>query len=341
MKRLFKKLAGGLLLTLLVAGLWLRQFPVSPPPPDIAGSTPATAYDAEPIQAIPAPPRLDPLKVELGERLFRDPRISRDGSIACASCHVLDLAFTDRQAQSRRIGGELTEFNTPTLFNVTLNFRLFWNGRAKQLEEQIAHPRDTGTEWDAALRKLKTDAELAPRFARAYPQGMTEATLQDAIVTFERSLITPNARFDRYLRGDKNAISREEEAGYHLFKSYGCASCHQGANAGGNMFQKLGIMRDYFQERGAGNEADLGRYNVTKQASDRHVFRVPGLRNIALTAPYLHDGSAKNLREAIGIMGRYQLGRDIPSQDVDRLIAFLHTLSGEYRGQALDRANTP
>lgn len=325
-----------LALTLVGVGAGLR--PSRTAPPDTAGIPLADAYGNEPIRPIPSPPALDPLKVDLGERLFRDPRVSRDGTIACASCHVMGLAFTDRQAKSRRVGGELTEFNTPTLLNVTLNFRLFWNGRAKQLEDQIAHPLDTGTEWNAVLRKLKTDPELAPRFARAYPQGMTEATLQDAIVSFERSLVTPNARFDRYLRGDKNAITREEEEGYHLFKSYGCASCHQGANVGGNMFQKLGVMRDFFKEHGPLHEADMGRYNITKQEQDRHVFRVPSLRNIALTAPYLHDGTAEDLREVIGIMGQYQLGREIPPRDADRLIAFLRTLSGEYRGQALDQA---
>lgn len=334
-----KKLWIGLVLLIFAlagVGFGLRKSPTAPPTPVTTDTTSVTPYASEPIQPIPEPLQLDRLKVELGERLFRDPRISRDGSIACATCHVFGLAFTDRQAQSRRVGGEMTEFNTPTLFNVTLNFRLFWNGRAKQLEEQIAHPRDTGTEWKSALRILKTDKELVSAFSRAYPQGMTEATLPDAIVTFERSLITPNARFDRYLRGDKQAITREEEEGYHLFKSYGCAACHQGANVGGNMFQKLGVMRDYFKMQGALGEADMGRYNVTKQEQDRHVFRVPSLRNVALTAPYLHDGSAKNLREVIGIMGNHQLGREIPAHDVDRLIAFLKTLSGEYRGKALD-----
>jgi len=323
------------------AALALHGAAAEPPIPSsvsatrTAGANTVTAYAAEPIQPIPEPPKLDPLKVELGARLFRDPRISRDGSISCASCHIEALAFTDRQALSRRIGGEITEFNTPTLFNVALNFRIFWNGRAQHLEEQLLKPRDVGTEWDKLVLLLKTDKEYAPRFARAYPQGMTEATLRDAIATFERSLITPNARFDRYLRGDKNAITREEAAGYHLFKSYGCASCHQGMNVGGNMFQKLGVMQDFFKPGTSTEKADMGRYNVTQQEQDRHVFRVPSLRNIALTAPYLHNGSAKNLRDVIGIMGKYQLGREIPDHDVGLLIAFLNTLSGEYQGKAL------
>ena len=308
------------------------------PSASTASVTTAPAYAAEPIQPIPEPPKLDPLKVELGARLFRDPRISGDGSISCASCHIEELAFTDRQALSRRIGGEITEFNTPTLFNVTHNFRFFWNGRVQHVEEQLVKARDIGANWDSTLLKLRNDKEYAPRFARAYPQGMTAATLQDAIVTFERSLITPNARFDRYLRGDKNAITREETEGYRLFKSYGCASCHQGVNVGGNMYQKLGVMRDFFKSRAPGEKADLGRFAVTQQEQDRHVFRVPGLRNIALTAPYLHNGSAKTLREVIGVMGKYQLGREIPPRDVDLLIAFLHTLSGEYQGKALGQA---
>lgn len=321
------------------AALALHGAAAEQPAARTASVTTVTAYAAEPIQPIPEPPKLDPLKVELGARLFRDPRISRDGSISCASCHIPELAFTDRQALSRRIGGEITEFNTTTLFNVTLNFRFFWNGRIQHIEEQLIKSRDIGADWDKTLLKLKTDKEYAPRFARAYPQGMTAATLQDAIVTFERSLITPNARFDRYLRGDKNAITREETEGYRLFKSYGCASCHQGVNVGGNMYQKLGVMRDYFKALGPNQKADLGRFNVTQQEQDRHVFRVPSLRNVALTAPYLHNGSAKTLREVIGIMGKYQLGREIPPRDVELLIAFLHTLSGEYQGKALSQAS--
>lgn len=300
-----------------------------------------SALSTEPIQPIPAPPKLDPLKIELGARLFRDPRISGDGSIACVTCHIPELAFTDQKALSRRIGGEITEFNTPTLLNVSLNFRFFWNGRIQHLEEQIEKSRDIGADWPKALARLKTDPEYAPRFARAYPQGMTTATLQDAIVTFERSLITPNARFDRYLRGDKNAISQEEVEGYRLFKSYGCTSCHQGVNVGGNMFQKLGVMREYFKTQTSNKNADMGRFNVTQQEQDRHVFRVPSLRNVALTAPYLHNGSAKTLRDVIGVMGKYQLGREIAPRDVDLLIAFLHTLSGEYQGKALAQAPQP
>ena len=183
-----------------------------------AATTQADALSREPIQPIPEQPLLSPLKVELGERLFRDRRISRNGSVACATCHNLELAAVDRLPLSRRDNGELTEFNTPTLFNVSLNFRLFWNGRARRLEEQLEHPRDTGTVWKDVLEKLRNDSEYAPRFARAYPEGMTVNTLQDALLTFERSLITPNARFDRYLRGDRTAITREEEAGYFLFK---------------------------------------------------------------------------------------------------------------------------
>ena len=223
--------------------LWAFQCGGAEPQAPASVSSLAARLSTEPIQPIPAPPKLDPLKIELGARLFRDPRISGDGSIACATCHIPELAFTDQKALSRRIGGEITEFNTPTLLNVSLNFRLFWNGRIQHLEEQLATSRDIGADWPKALARLKTDPEYAPRFARAYPQGMTAATMQDAIVTFERSLITPNARFDRHLRGDKNAISQEEAEGYRLFKSYGCTSCHQGVNVGGNMFKKLGVMR--------------------------------------------------------------------------------------------------
>ena len=163
---------------------------------------------------------------------------------------------------------------------------------------------------------------------------MSEVTLKHAIVTFENSLLTPGARFDRYLLGEENAITEQEKAGYRLFKSYGCAACHQGVNVGGNMFQKIGIMRDYFSDRKT-TDADLGRYNVTKQEADKYVFRVPSLRNVAITPPYFHNGSIPTLRDAINEMAEYQLGRKIPEQDVDLLIAFLKTLTGEYQGKPL------
>lgn len=164
---------------------------------------------------------------------------------------------------------------------------------------------------------------------------MQRENVKDAIAEFERSLSTPNSRFDRWLRGDDNAITAEELEGYRKFKSYGCVSCHQGVNIGGNMFETLGAVREYFAERGNVSKADLGRFNVTGKEEDRHVFKVPSLRNVALTSPYFHDGSAKTLDEAVRVMARYQLGRPLPDADAALLVKFLQTLTGEYNGRRL------
>lgn len=314
---------------------WQPELPAPHPSTQAKTSAPANWASAEPIQPIPPVPNLDPAKVAIGEKLFRDVRISRDNTLSCVTCHQLERSGADSLPHSVRMGGTLTPMHTPTIFNVSLNFRLFWDGRKKTLEEQIQSPLDTQTEWHEVLGKLHDDPDYQSAFAKAYPQeGMTETTLKDAVVTFERSLLTPNSRFDRYLRGQKNAITAREKTGYRLFKDYGCISCHQGVNVGGNLFQKLGVIKDFFSMHPV-TDADMGRHNVTKQEADRHVFRVPSLRNVAVTAPYLHNGSVSTLREAVNEMAEHQLGRPIPEQDVDLIIEFLHTLTGEYRGKPL------
>jgi cytochrome c peroxidase len=189
--------------------------------------------------------------------------------------------------------------------------------------------------WPEIVNKLKLSPEYQAAFAELYVQGIHSATIKDAIATFERSLSTPNSRFDRFLRGDGQVLSAEEREGYRLFKSYGCASCHQGVDVGGNMFQRFGVMGDYFADRGKPTKADLGRFNVTGNQDDRHLFKVPGLRNVALTAPYFHDGSATGLEEAVSVMAKYQLGRQLSSEERQRIVSFLKTLSGEYKGKAL------
>ncbi len=163
---------------------------------------------------------------------------------------------------------------------------------------------------------------------------MRRPNVKNAIAEFERTLLTPGSRFDRHLRGDATALSAEEKAGYLKFKSYGCISCHQGVNIGANLFQRMGVIGDYFADRGNITKADLGRFNVTGQESDRHVFKVPGLRNVALTAPYFHDGSARTLEEAVEVMAKYQLGRPLPPGDLADIVRFLHTLTGELEGGA-------
>lgn len=287
----------------------------------------------EPITPIPLTVEVDKARARLGEMLFHDPRLSSSNAVSCAHCHVLAMGGADNQARSIGMSGRLGNINTPTVFNSSLNFVQFWDGRAHSLEEQIdgplTNPVELGTSWDEVVTKLRQDPELQQLFAHSYPNGITADTIKESIATFERALLTPNSRFDRYLRGEQSAITENEKLGYQRFKSYGCVSCHQGVAVGGNMYERMGIIGDYFFDRGNITEADYGRYNVSKNEHDRFEFKVPSLRLVALTAPYFHDGSAATLEEAVKVMGRYQLGRPIPDEDVVLIVAFLKTLSGD------------
>lgn len=244
----------------------------------------------------------------------------------------------DGETHSVGAGQRMTAVNTPTIFNVSLNFRFNWNGAYDSLESALDAPlsRAMGTDWPEVIARVSAVPAYRDAFARAYPDGVTTANVRDALATFERSLVTPNARFDRYLRGDTAAITAGELEGYTLFRTYGCASCHQGAAVGGNLFQRMGVVDDYFAARGSPETpADLGRFATTASAEDRHVFRVPGLRNVARTAPYFHDGSAATLDRAIEVMARYQLGRPLDPAQRARIAEFLGTLTGEFRGRSL------
>jgi cytochrome c peroxidase len=295
------------------------------------GSVSAQVLD-EPVKPLPEKLNLDGRKVALGRILFHDKRLSKDNSLACASCHDLAKGGVDGRQTAVGIGGQVGPINTPTVLNSGLNFRQFWNGRAATLEEQAAgpvhNPGEMGSNWKEVLGKLGQDRKLISQFDSLYDNGLQPANIQDAIATFERSLLTPS-RFDRYLRGDSSAITEEERTGYQLFKNYGCVACHQGVNIGGNMFQTFGVLGNYFEDRGKLTDADLGRYAVTKRESDRYVFKVPSLRNVELTAPYFHDGSAQNLEAAVDVMFRYQLGRTAPATDKASIIKFLKTLTAE------------
>ena len=291
----------------------------------------------EPIQPIPPVAAQDPARTEIGRQLFRDTRLSANGRVSCASCHDLAKGGVDGLRRSPGLHGELTEVNTPTVFNAALNFKQFWNGRADTLEAQIdqvvQNPVEMGSTWPSVIQRLSEDKNYPRLFAGAYKNGITKASIQNAIATYERTLITPNSRFDRFLRGDATAITPEEKVGYAKFKQFGCVACHQGVTIGGNMFERFGVMGDYFKARGTQTEADLGRYLVTKADRDRHVFKVPSLRNVALTAPYFHDASAKTLDEAVDVMFRYQLGRVGSREDKESIVRFLGTLTGELGGQ--------
>ena len=290
----------------------------------------------EPIKPLKAPWKLAPARVELGRKLFHDPRLSANGTLSCAGCHDLGKGGVDNRSHSVGFSGKVTGVNAPTVLNAALNFKQFWNGRADSLEGQIeqvvVNPVEMGSSWDGVVAWVSKDSAYSREFGKAYKDAVTKRNIVDAIATFERSLLTPS-RFDRFLLGDANAITPEEKQGYEKFKQYGCVACHQGMNVGGNMFQTFGVMGDYFKARGSLTDADLGRYGVTKRESDKHVFKVPSLRNVALTAPYFHDGSAATLDDAVAVMFKYQLGRTAPAEDKELIVKFLKTLSGETGGQ--------
>ncbi len=272
----------------------------------LSGNAPA----AEPIKPIPETVEVDPGKVALGRDLFHEPLLSKDDSISCASCHDLAAGGDDGRRVSLGIEGKEGTINAPTVFNVGLNFKQFWDGRAKTVEDQIdgpvQSPIEMGSLWPEVVAKLSRHETYPRRFNAIYSEGIRRNTIKDALGHFVRSLVTPGSRFDRWLQGDEGALNAQERRGYTLFKRYGCVSCHQGANVGGNMFQVFGVLNEYFKRRGNITEADLGRYNVTGNEADRHSFKVPSLRMAAMTAPYLHDGSAATLRDAVDAMFEFQ-----------------------------------
>lgn len=274
-------------------------------------------------------------RVRIGERLFHDARLSKDGRVSCANCHSPARGGANGELRSTLPDRYPVKVNVPTVFNLAYDFRYSWSGRFVDLGAQIdvamGLPDAMNTTWTDATDRIRADAAYQATFARTYPDGLTPGNVRDALIRYDLSLTTPNARFDRHLRGEL-ALTASEERGYRMFREYGCVSCHQGVNVGGNMFQKFGVMRDYFAERGGIKEADLGLYNTTRREQDRHVFRVPSLRNVALTAPYFHDGAAPTLLVAVQTMARYQLGRELSDAQASDITSFLGTLTGTLIG---------
>lgn len=291
----------------------------------------------EPLKPLPPKPHLDARRVELGRQLFHDPRLSINNTLSCASCHQLDKSGADTRAFSNGFDGQPVAVNTPTVFNASLNFRQFWDGRVETLEEQsnivITSPHEMGSDWNTVVQRIADDAAYGQSFRAAYPDAVSRANIQNALATYERTLLTPDSRFDQYLLGNTDILTLEEKYGYQRFKEYGCIACHQGVNIGGNMFQKFGVFGDYIADRGNPTVADQGRFNVTGDEADRAVFKVPSLRNVALTAPYFHDGSAPTLERAVDVMFQYQLGRMPSEEDKTLIILFLKTLTGHPEGQ--------
>lgn len=283
----------------------------------------------EPIQPIEPAVVEDPAKVELGLKLFFDPRLSKSGFISCNSCHNLSMGGTDNLSTS--IGHDWQEgpINSPTVLNSSLNLAQFWDGRAANLQEQaggpIANPVEMAFSHRLAVDVLQSIPAYREAFAAVYGNrnfGIDEVT--DAIAAFEETLVTPNSRFDQWLKGDESALSDRELAGYELFKAVGCTACHNGSAVGGTSFQKMGLITPY----DTANPAE-GLAGVTGKDADRFRFKVPTLRNIELTYPYFHDGAYWRLEDAVDVMARLQLGRELPADDIDSIVAFLRTLTGE------------
>ena len=294
----------------------------------VASAAPEEAHDptasalphtnaAEPITPVPTPPSADPRKLALGQRLFTDRRLSRDGTLACSSCHDLHTNGADKVQRKTARDGSRMPFTILTVFNAAMSFRLNWEGNFRTLEAQAAssleNPANMATSVDEVLARLNPDQEVTNQFEAAYGHAPDRASLLDAIATFERSLLTPGSRFDRWLEGDTGALTDEELSGYQLFKSFGCISCHQGVNIGGNLYQRHGIFHPLASQQ-------------------PEILRVPSLRNVATLAPYFHDGSAPTLEDAVRKMALAQLDRTMSDQQVAAIVAFLNTLTGTFRG---------
>lgn len=263
---------------------------------------------------MPPPEQFDVGKVDLGNRLFHDPRLSANDQISCASCHILEQGGDDGLKFSIGVSGEKSVRNSPSVFNLNGHVAYFWDGRAQSLETQIDgpihHPDEMGTDWPSIIEKLSGDNALYKEFRRLYG-GMDERSIKNAIVIFEKSLRTDDSAFDRYLRGDDVALSDTAKKGAQHFLNFGCSSCHQGYLVGGNLFQKFGV------------------YRAENDESFQHLFKVPSLRNVEHTAPYFHDGREATLQGAVRTMADAQLGRPLSEIETKNLVAFLKSLSGE------------
>ena len=305
-----------------------------------ATGTAAPRHANEPVQPVPQSLPVNAAKVALGEKLFNDKRLSADDTLACSGCHVYDKAGTDNSRFSEGIRKQFGDINAPTIFNAAFNRWQFWDGRAADLQEQAGgppmNPIEMGSKnWEEIIAKLEKDEALSAEFRAVYADGWSGKNITDAIAEYEKTLLTPNSRFDKWLMGDESALSKDEVKGYELFKLYRCASCHVGKGLGGQSFEYMDLKADYFADRGNPLGSDKGRIGATNKEEDLHRFKVPNLRNVELTHPYMHDGTVTTLDESVAIMGKYLSG--IPVSDADRklIVAFLRTLTGEYQGKPL------
>ena len=291
------------------------------------------------LQPLPESVEEDAAKVALGDKLFHDVRLSKDNTVSCATCHDLAKGGTDQLPFSVGVGGATGDINAPTVFNSGYQFIQFWDGRAANLEEQadgpVNNPIEMASNWEEATAKLNQDPAFTEAFLAAYPDGYKKDNFVDAIATFERTLITP-APFDEFLKGNKDALTAKQQEGYQFFQDFGCATCHTGVILGGKSFELMGLRADYFGDRGDVIKRDYGRYNVTGDEYDRYRLKVPSLRNIAQTFPYLHDSTVETLEEAIDVMMTYQVGKQVTPAQSEALVAFMESLTGSFRGLLLE-----
>lgn len=309
----------------------------------LAGHLPAAAEQQlnlkdSPILPVPERLQLDDRKVDLGEKLFHEPRLSGYGTMACSSCHFINRSGDDERITSITNTGEPDVFNTPTVFNVGLSHHISWQGKFTRLEPQIesalTNPKHMAADWEKLLDFLQNEPEYSRRFAKIYQSSIKRENVLDSIAEYERSLITPNAPFDRWLKGDNSAIDQQAKEGYLLFREIGCIACHQGVNVGGNLFAPHGVFGDPHEDHHhQSSKEDLSRYSITGREKDKRVFRVPSLRNVAETGPWFHDGSAEQLSDAVLEMAQHQLGIKLPDDDVAKITRFLESLTGIYRGK--------
>jgi len=284
---------------------------------------------AEPIEPVQPVKEINLAKAELGKKLYFDPRLSKSGFISCNSCHNLSMGGSDNLKTS--VGHHWTQgpINAPTVLNSSMNIAQFWDGRAADLKEQaggpIANPGEMAFTHSLTVEVLTSIPQYGIEFRQVYGRDHIDIDqVTDAIAEFEKTLVTPNSRFDRWLLGEKNAITADELAGYQLFKNAGCVACHNGPAVGGSSFQKMGLVEAYRTP----NKAE-GLAGVTGKDADRMKFKVPTLRNVEMTYPYFHDGGAATLTEAVDIMGRLQLGRQFSATENAQIVAFLKTLTGD------------
>ncbi|EXI74515.1 MAG: Cytochrome c551 peroxidase precursor [Candidatus Accumulibacter sp. SK-11] len=295
----------------------------------MVGSSVAWSATNEPIQPIRAVKVTNPALVELGKKLYFDPRLSKSGFISCNSCHNLSMGGSDNLKTSIGHNWQKGPINSPTVLNSSLNVAQFWDGRAKDLKAQaagpIANPGEMAFTHELAVSLLQSIPGYTAEFKKVFGSDKVDLDrITQAIAAFEETLATPNSRFDQWLKGNKKALTKTELEGYQLFKDSGCVACHNGPAVGGNSFQKMGVVEPYK----ASSPAE-GRVAVTGKDADRFNFKVPTLRNVELTYPYFHDGAADTLSEAVDTMGRVQLGKKFTPEENAKIVAFLKTLTGD------------